>query len=301
VFAPGQASLVGFIGGIVLVASQVFLERKLKLDDAVGAVSVHGVCGIWGTLAIGFMAPLDTLAAGGRAEQILVQAVGAGTAFLWTFPLSLAVFWLIKKTIGLRVDPEEEIVGLNVSEHGATIALVDTISAMREIAAARGDLTRTIPVRHGEDTAQLNEAFNQMIESLNELVSAVKEETSRFIAASGLMLEQTRLIVQSIGENHESIVQMNAGLQEVQAVIESGNEREDRFIDTIRSSVQSFREYARRMEEMKETGKRVSEWMEAIRAEKDETSSLNKLMFSPFFPLFRMISSLTSKAPLDRI
>jgi Amt family ammonium transporter len=273
VFTPLLAVVVSFIGGIVLVSSHIFMERKLRLDDAVGAVAVHGVCGAWGTLAIGLLAPVDTLALADRWQQTMVQALGISVAFGWTFPLALIMFWIIKKTVGLRVKPEHEIQGLNVSEHGATIALIDTITAMREIAAAKGDLSKTLPVHHGEDTALLNEAFNRMIDSLNEIVSAVRKELAHVIGTSRKMLTQTRHIRQNIRDNHDSIVRMNAGLEEMQAIMLSGNEREDHFIETIRSSVHAFQDYVHSMREVKEIGSQVSGWMAAIRQRKEVTSS----------------------------
>jgi len=273
VFTPALSVLVGFIGGFVLVLSMLFIEHKLKLDDAVGAVAVHGACGAWGTIAIGLLAPGELLAAGGRWEQVGVQALGVGVAFLWTFPIALLTFWLIRKMGIIRVDREQELQGLNVSEHGATIALVDTITAMQEIAAARGDLSKTLPVNYGEDTAQLNEAFNRMIDSLNEIVSAVKSEMNHVIETSRQMLTLTQHIEKNIRDNYDSIVQMNAGLQEVQAVIETGNQREDHFLETIRGSVHAFQDYVNRMGEMKRIGSQVSGFMTAIHQEKEETSA----------------------------
>jgi len=273
VFTPALSVLVGFIGGFVLVLSMLFIEHKLKLDDAVGAVAVHGACGAWGTIAIGLLAPGELLAAGGRWEQVGVQALGVGVAFLWTFPIALLTFWLIRKMGIIRVDREQELKGLNVSEHGATIALVDTITAMQEIAAARGDLSKTLPVNYGEDTAQLNEAFNRMIDSLNEIVTAVKSEMNHVIETSRLMLTHTQHIEKNIRDNYDSIVQMNAGLQEVQAVIETGNQREDHFLETIRGSVHAFQDYVNRMGEMKRVGSQVSGFMTAIHQEKEETSA----------------------------
>jgi Amt family ammonium transporter len=273
VFPPMMAMAACFIGGILLVLAQMFLEYKLKLDDAVGAVAVHGVCGAWGTLAVGLLAPVENLVIADRLQQTMVQALGIGVAFVWTFPIALVLFWILKKTVGLRVTREQELQGLNISEHGATISLVDTISAMQEIAAAKGDLSKTLPVNYGEDTAQLNEAFNRMVDSLNEIVSAVKKETARVIAVSKDMLAETQLIQKNIQSNHDSIVQMNASMQEIQAVMTIGNEREDHFIETIRGSVHAFQDYARQMREMKEIGSQVTAWMEAIQQEKEETSA----------------------------
>ncbi|TGL37345.1 ammonium transporter [Leptospira perdikensis] len=111
------AVCIGAVAGVLVIVSVLFLD-KIKIDDPVGAVSVHGVCGAWGTLAVGLFS-LDTgLFSGAGFAQFAAQAIGVVTAFLWAFPTSFAVFYIIKKTIGLRVSEEEELLGLDILEHG---------------------------------------------------------------------------------------------------------------------------------------------------------------------------------------
>ncbi|MBN2296310.1 MAG: ammonium transporter [Pirellulales bacterium] len=111
------AALTGLLAGVLVVFSCVFFDR-IHVDDPVGAVSVHGVCGAWGTLAIGLFATDVGLFNGGGTTQLVTQATGVGAAFLWSFSLSLALFYTIKVTVGLRVSEEEEIEGLDLTEHG---------------------------------------------------------------------------------------------------------------------------------------------------------------------------------------
>jgi Amt family ammonium transporter len=85
---------------------------RIRVDDPVGAISVHGVCGAWGTLAVGIFSSEAGLA------QLGIQAIGVAAGFLWAFPVSLVIFLAIKHTIGLRVTEEEELIGLDISEHG---------------------------------------------------------------------------------------------------------------------------------------------------------------------------------------
>ena len=117
VMTPAMAALTGVIGGVIVVGSVVFFDR-LKIDDPVGAISVHGVCGAWGTLAVGLFATDMGLLVGGGSAQLIAQTIGIAAAFFWAFPVSLALFFLIKATIGLRVSAEEEIEGLDIREHG---------------------------------------------------------------------------------------------------------------------------------------------------------------------------------------
>jgi len=116
--SPVGAILIGAVGGALVVGSVLFIDRMLKIDDPVGAVSVHGVCGAWGTLAVGLFNMDSGLLYGGGLKQLGVQILGAGAAFLWAFGLGLLLFTVIKKTIGLRVTAEEELKGLDIGEHG---------------------------------------------------------------------------------------------------------------------------------------------------------------------------------------
>ncbi|HPN72584.1 MAG TPA: ammonium transporter, partial [Candidatus Omnitrophota bacterium] len=107
----------------LVVLSVEFLDKVLKIDDPVGAVSVHGVCGTWGTIAVGIFAEekfggVNGLLHGGGFGQFFTQVLGAGSVFVWVFGTSALLFYLIKVTMGLRAGDEEQIKGLDVDEHG---------------------------------------------------------------------------------------------------------------------------------------------------------------------------------------
>jgi Amt family ammonium transporter len=117
---PIGAIIIGIVGGILVVLSVTFIDRVLKIDDPVGAVSVHGVCGAWGTLAAGLFNTSSGLfyAESGGWHQLWVQFVGVIAMFAWAFGTGLVLFLAIKYTVGLRVSKEEELAGLDVGEHG---------------------------------------------------------------------------------------------------------------------------------------------------------------------------------------
>ncbi|MFT5958515.1 MAG: Amt family ammonium transporter [Polaribacter sp.] len=119
----GGAVLAGLIGGVIVVFSIEFIEKKLKIDDAIGAASVHGVAGAWGTLVIGLWGvDGDTaigLFNGGGAAQLGAQAIGVLAYGVWSVALSFIVLGILKATLGLRVSKEVEIEGLDISEHGS--------------------------------------------------------------------------------------------------------------------------------------------------------------------------------------
>jgi len=121
--SPLSAVIIGLAAGILVVVSVEFIDKVLKIDDPVGAVSVHGVCGAFGTLAVGLFAQepyggLNGLFFGGGLGLLGVQTLGVLTVFVWVFVTCSGLFLLLKKTVGLRVKHEEEIRGLDIGEHG---------------------------------------------------------------------------------------------------------------------------------------------------------------------------------------
>ncbi len=115
---PVGSIFIGYSGGIIVVFSVIFIDRTLKIDDPVGGVSVHGVCGAWGTLAVGLFAVDGGLFYGGGMSLFGVQAIGVLAGFVWAFGVGIIMFMLIKKTVGLRVTEDEELRGLDIGEHG---------------------------------------------------------------------------------------------------------------------------------------------------------------------------------------
>jgi Amt family ammonium transporter len=120
------APIIGFVAGLIVVAGVILIDRRL--DDPVGALSSHGLAGIWGTLSCGLftstrLADLNGVGQGGlfysgSIHQLAVQGLGVAAAFASVFTVSFLVFFVIKATYGLRVKPEEERYGLDIVEHG---------------------------------------------------------------------------------------------------------------------------------------------------------------------------------------
>ncbi|MBN2231783.1 MAG: ammonium transporter [Deltaproteobacteria bacterium] len=121
--SPGSAVAIGGIAGIVVVISVEFIDKVLKIDDPVGAISVHGVCGALGTFCVGIFADKDFggvsgLLDGGGIALLTSQIIGIAAVFAWSFVLGLILFSAIKATVGLRVSRIEELRGLDIDEHG---------------------------------------------------------------------------------------------------------------------------------------------------------------------------------------
>ncbi|MBP3653923.1 MAG: ammonium transporter [Oscillospiraceae bacterium] len=119
---PIGAAVMGLVFGIAIVLSIEFFDKIAKIDDPVGAISVHGVCGALGTILTGVFATDGGLLYGGGLHFLGVQTLGVVVVAIYVAIMIAIVFTLIKKTIGLRVDPAEEIAGLDVSEHGLLTA-----------------------------------------------------------------------------------------------------------------------------------------------------------------------------------
>jgi len=126
-FVSVESSLIiGLIAGALVVVAVLFFDR-LQIDDPVGALSVHLVNGVWGTLSLGLFAnsaiapvpgPSDGLLVGGGFGQLFAQLVGIAAAGVYTFSIGLVSWAVIRAAIGLRVSPEEEVEGLDIGEHG---------------------------------------------------------------------------------------------------------------------------------------------------------------------------------------
>ncbi len=127
--SPLSAIIIGAVAGVLVVLSVQLIDRVLRVDDPVGAISVHGVCGAWGTLSVGLFAqaaygessgvgPVNGLFFGGGLSQLFAQLTGVVSVFIWTFATATLVFYAAKKIVGLRASDEEQLRGLDIGEHG---------------------------------------------------------------------------------------------------------------------------------------------------------------------------------------
>jgi Amt family ammonium transporter len=109
--SPTDAILIGSIAGILIVFAVGFVD-KIKLDDPVGAIAVHLICGIWGTLAVGIFGALAGV------DQLISQLIGIGSYAVFCIVTSFIILYVLKITMGIRVSEKEELEGLDVHEHG---------------------------------------------------------------------------------------------------------------------------------------------------------------------------------------
>jgi ammonium transporter, Amt family len=150
--SPFGAAMIGIIAGFAVVYGIEFVDKVLKIDDPVGAIGVHGICGALGTLLTGLFAVDGGLFYGGGIDFFITQLIGVVSVAAWVVVMITITFMIIKHTIGLRVSKEEEIEGLDVHEHGLNSAYADfapvvaMTSGYKEVAAAVSNISESIPV-----------------------------------------------------------------------------------------------------------------------------------------------------------
>src|SRR3989338_1469264 len=183
-FVDAAASVViGAVGGLVMLISESLLER-FRIDDAVGAIPVHLGAGIWGTLAVAVFGSPALINTGlSPLQQLSAQGLGIAVCGLWALGISFIAFYLLNRFIRLRVSPEEEFTGLNISEHGSSTELLDFFRVM-ERQIETGDLSLRAPVEPFTEVGQIARRYNSLIETL--------ENTSRELKDAYLKLRQNQ-------------------------------------------------------------------------------------------------------------
>ena len=176
VVTSGQALWIGGLAGIIVMFSAELLA-KMKIDDAVDAISVHTSAGIWGALCVGLFGDLELLGTGlSRGEQISIQLIGSIVCCFFAFLLTLIVFSIINFFRPLRVSMEDEQRGLNFTEHRARTDLVDLLDVM-EYQYRSGDLRARAAVEPFTDIGQIAQHYNRVQEKVRSIL--MEKEAAR--------------------------------------------------------------------------------------------------------------------------
>jgi len=166
-----DASIIGGVGGVVMLLGTKGLE-KFKIDDAVGAIPVHLFAGMWGTLAVALFGDPKILGTGLTfLGQLKIQTIGILSVGAWAFGVAFILLFILNRISPLRVTKEEEKMGLNVAEHGATTEIFELYSTMEE-QAQTGDLTLRLPEEPFTEVGQIAQRYNSVMDNLeNNLVA----------------------------------------------------------------------------------------------------------------------------------
>jgi Amt family ammonium transporter len=190
--SPTGAAIIGIISGVVVVFSVEFFEKVAHIDDPVGAISVHGVCGVLGTILTGLFALDGGLFYGGGPRLLGIQSIGVLSVMLWVSITMGLVFLLLKKTVGLRVSREEEIAGLDLEEHGIASSYADFMPFVAGFKTT-ASIDEAIPVVHKVPSASTPsreaEMYKVVIVSRQSKFNALKQALND-IGVMGMTLTQ---------------------------------------------------------------------------------------------------------------
>ncbi len=190
--SPVGAAVIGIVSGIVVVLSVEFFEKVVHIDDPVGAISVHGVCGALGTILTGVFALDGGLVYGGGFAATGVQIVGVLSVMLWVSVTMGLVFMIIKKTIGLRVSETEELAGLDLEEHGLGSAYADfmpNVAGIHQLAPVEDAIPVVSNVPAASTPSREAEMYKVVIVSRQSKFNALKQALND-IGVTGMTLTQ---------------------------------------------------------------------------------------------------------------
>lgn len=155
------AVLIGLVAGVLIVGIVELLDKKLRIDDPVGAVAVHAGCGAAGTIMVGLFAVDGGLFYGGGFKMLGVQTLGVLSVAAWVIVTMVVLFTILKKTIGLRVSPQEELAGLDIEEHGLASAYADFMtnySSFGTVSTTSEDMVEDVDTTPGESVPVVHKA-----------------------------------------------------------------------------------------------------------------------------------------------
>lgn len=198
------AAIVGGTGAAITILVSYTLTRW-RIDDAVDAVAVHGGAGAWGTLCVALFGQLDLIGTDlDRPRQLIVQCMGIGSGMIWAFGLSWLVLSLVHRLFGLRVSPEQEAIGLNISEHHAKTETYDLFEVMDRQARTQ-DLSLRAPVEPFTEVGHIATRYNQVMDSLERQNAETIEDLEQIYyltAVASSALENDTFQVENLELDH---------------------------------------------------------------------------------------------------
>lgn len=199
--SPVEAFIIGSVSGVVMYGGDLWLN-KLRIDDALSVVPVHLFAGIWGTLAVAIFGDPKVLATGlNFSQQLMIQVVGIISIGFYCCVVSYILFKLVNYFLPLRVSLEDEIKGLNITEHNASSELVTLLSEM-EKQQNKGDFTSAVEEEPFTEVGQIAQKYNQVISQVGKEMAERDKAIKRF-----QMSEKRKSVI--LDSSMDSIVSIN--------------------------------------------------------------------------------------------
>jgi ammonium transporter, Amt family len=174
-----DSAIIGITAGALVFYGEQWLEH-LKIDDAIGVIPAHLLCGIWGTLSVGIFADLTTLNTGlSRISQIGIQLLGVVAIAAWAIAISYILLRLINRYVPLRVTNESEIIGMNVSEHNSATELLELLTSMKQ-QQNLGDFSTPVPEEPFTEVGVVAHQYNQVIAKVRSEILARDQAITNF-------------------------------------------------------------------------------------------------------------------------
>ncbi|MEM7594673.1 MAG: ammonium transporter [Cyanobacteria bacterium P01_A01_bin.83] len=209
------AMLIGAVGGVSMLLLTDWIEQW-GIDDGVDAVALHGFAGAWGTLAVGLFGNLDILDTGlSRYSQVLVQLLGIGICFVWSFGITYLVLNYLNRSFPLRVSLEEEEIGLNVAEHNAKTEVYELFRVMDQQAKTQ-DYSLRVPEEPFTEVGKIARRYNQVMASVSSYSLQLEELNAK--------LEET------VAERTAQLVDANASLEQANQELKRLDSLKDEFL-----------------------------------------------------------------------
>jgi Amt family ammonium transporter len=212
------AIIIGASGGMIAHYGYVYITNVLKLDDPVSAIPVHGFAGAWGTIALVLVMP-DSALSMDRVDQLLVQFEGVIVIGIWSFVCGLLLFGALKFVGKLRVNEEHEDMGLNVAEHGARTAWLDTLNAMNTVMENR-DLTTRIDIEVGSEAGEVANLFNKLMDSFESNIQQMKINSDDVEQTAKNLTDFTEQMNQRLDMQNQQTSEVEQAVLEMKAQIE---------------------------------------------------------------------------------
>lgn len=176
VVSPAGAAIIGIIAGILVVVAIEMIDTKFKIDDPVGAIGVHGCCGAVGTILVGLFDTEKGVFYGGGFKALGIQTLGVVAVIAWVAITMTIVFNVIKKTIGLRASEKDEILGMDLTEHGLTSAYADFSPISIDMSAGSAEPMGSVPVETAVPVVDTSKKLGVSEKKLTKVEILIKQE-----------------------------------------------------------------------------------------------------------------------------